>query len=568
MAGPRARDPANADFRTIFEAAPGLNLVLDPDLRIVAVSDAYLQATMTEREAILGRGIFDVFPDNPDDPAATGVSNLRASLERVLETSRADAMAVQKYDIRRPAEQGGDFEVRYWSPVNSPVLDNRGRLAYIVHRVEDVTEFVRLKERGSEQAAMTDELRERSEEMEAEILRRSRELQHANEELRAASAAKNEFLSRMSHELRTPLTAILGFGQLLELSDLDADQVRQVSMMVKAGQHLLGLVDDVLDLARIESGRVAISLEPVALREVVTEAHELMAPIAEVHGITVRDEVPPDTDLHILADKQRLKQVLMNLVSNGIKYNREGGEVRIAAGAGAPDRVRVDVVDTGRGIDEASLAKLFVPFERLDAAATGVEGTGLGLALSRTLVEAMGGRLTVTSVPGAGSTFTVELNRCDAPALTPSPHESSVLAVRDYGSRRRLLYIEDTLANVHLVEDIMRRRPSVELLTAMQGRLGIEVARKHVPDLILLDLHLPDMNGAAVLDQLRADELTREVPVVVLTADATKRQLDPLMAAGACDYLTKPIAVRRLLEILDGLIGDRAATARTDVFVR
>jgi PAS domain-containing protein len=221
------------DFKALFETVPGLYLVLDPDLYIVAVSDAYLAATMTKREEIVGRGIFDVFPDNPDDPAATGVSNLRASLERVRELKRPDTMAVQKYDIRRPESEGGGFEERYWSPLNSPVLDERGQLAYIVHRVEDITEFVRLKEHDTKQEALTAELRERTARMETEILQRSRELHETNRELRAANAAKNEFLSRMSHELRTPLAAISGFSELLTLSDLDDDKREQVQMIFR-----------------------------------------------------------------------------------------------------------------------------------------------------------------------------------------------------------------------------------------------------------------------------------------------------------------------------------------------
>jgi len=214
-----------ADFRALFEGAPGLYLVLDPDFRIVAVSDAYLAATMTKRDDILGRDLFDVFPDNPDDPEATGAGNLRASLDRVRSRRVADTMAVQKYDIRRPDDEGGGFEVRYWSPRNSPVLDEQKRLAYIIHRVEDVTEFVLLQERESEQAA--------------EILRRSRELQETNEQLRAANSAKNEFLSRMSHELRSPLGAIMGFGQLLTFADLDEQHKHKVSMILKASDHPL-----------------------------------------------------------------------------------------------------------------------------------------------------------------------------------------------------------------------------------------------------------------------------------------------------------------------------------------
>ncbi|HET7856702.1 MAG TPA: histidine kinase dimerization/phospho-acceptor domain-containing protein, partial [Gaiellaceae bacterium] len=212
-------DPREIDFRALFESIPGLYLVLDPGFRIVAVSDAYLAATMTKREEIVGHGIFDVFPDNPDDPDATGVRNLRASLERVRARCEPDTMAVQKYDIRRPVDEGGGFEERYWSPLNSPVLDERGELAHIVHRVVDITEFVRLKEHDTEQEALTAELRERTARMETEILQRSKELHETNKELRAANAAKNEFLSRMSHELRTPLAAISGFSELLTLSD-------------------------------------------------------------------------------------------------------------------------------------------------------------------------------------------------------------------------------------------------------------------------------------------------------------------------------------------------------------
>src|SRR5439155_272581 len=244
--GVTMRNRTKPDFRTLFETAPGLYLVLDPDLQIVAVSDAYLAATMTRREEIVGRDIFDVFPDNPDDPAASGSSNSRSSFERVRQHRVPDTMAVQRHDIRRPAEEGGGFEVRHWSPVNSPVLDERKQLRYIIHRVEDVTEFVRLRELESEQEAVTSELRERSETMEAEIVRRSHELQEANKELRAASDAKNDFLSRMSHELRTPLTAIMGYSELLRLADLDDEKHAWVSMMFKAGEHLLALVNEVL----------------------------------------------------------------------------------------------------------------------------------------------------------------------------------------------------------------------------------------------------------------------------------------------------------------------------------
>jgi signal transduction histidine kinase len=224
------QDPAcPLEFRCLFESAPGCYLVLDPELVIVAVSDAYLRATITRREDILGRGLFEVFPDNPDDPEATGVGNLRTSLDRVLQHRVPDTMAVQQYDIRRPDAEGGGFEVRHWSPLNTPVLGADGELVYIIHRVEDVTEFVRLQERGSEQ-------QQRNARMEAEILQRSKELQEANRKLRAANAAKSEFLSRMSHELRTPLNAILGFAQLLELDELTDEQRDSLDHIMSGGR--------------------------------------------------------------------------------------------------------------------------------------------------------------------------------------------------------------------------------------------------------------------------------------------------------------------------------------------
>ncbi len=557
------RGLAEPDFRALFEASPGLYLVLDPEFRIVAVTDAYLAATMTRREEILGRDIFDVFPDNPDDPAATGVANLRGSLERVRQHRAPDTMAVQKYDIRRPAEDGGGFELRYWSPVNYPVVDRRGQLAYVIHRVEDVTEFVWLKERRSEQEAVTAELRERAEKMEAEVYRRSIELQEANTDLRHANEAKNEFLSRMSHELRTPLTAIMGFSELLTLSDLGDEKQRWVAQVFKASQHLRSLIDEVLDLSRIELGQLSISPEAVPLAPLVDEALELMAPVARSHSVVIHPPEPVARSGYVLADEQRLKQVLINLISNAIKYNREGGQVRIAIDEVDTRRVRISVEDTGDGMAEESLAKLFVPFERLNAAASDVEGTGLGLALSRTLIEAMGGTIGVASARAVGTTFWVELGRSEptAVATTANAEERALLTERAYPSTKRLLYIEDTIANVRLIEEILRSRPSIRLIPAMTGQLGLELAHEHEPDLILLDLHLPDLNGEEVLVQFRADERTRKIPVVILSADATRRQLAPLLAAGAREYLTKPIRIRRLLELVDEFLGESPTAA-------
>jgi signal transduction histidine kinase len=528
---------AQVDFRALFEAAPGLYLVLDPDLRIVAVSDAYLSATMTRREEIMGRGIFDVFPDNPDDPEATGVSNLSASLDSVRRRRVADTMAVQKYDIQRPEAEGGGFEERYWSPKNTPVLDEAGELAYIIHRVQDVTEFVRLSEKGTEQ--------------EAEIFFRTQELQKLNRQLRAADQAKNEFLSRMSHELRTPLAAIMGFSELLGMADLDERKSEWAATILKAGQHLLQLVDEVLDISRIEAGEMSLSLEPVPTSPLLDEAIELIQPLADGRRVRVHPPRIAEGTRYIRADNQRLKQVVINLLSNAVKYNRDGGDVEVSVEPEGSDRVRIAVTDTGKGIDPGSIEKVFIPFERLDAGSE-VEGTGLGLALSQRLVEAMGGTLTVKSALGEGSTFTVELARGEPAAVAAADtDEHALIAERTYDGERSLLYIEDTVANVRLVEEILSSRPSVRLLPAGMGSLGLELAMEHRPDLVLLDLHLPDIDGDEVLARLRADSRTKDIPVVILSADATDRTPGPLLDAGAQAYLTKPIGVRELLEVVD-----------------
>ena len=268
------------DFRRLFESAPGLYLVLDPTFRIVAVSDAYLSATMTSREAILDQGLFDIFPDNPDDPTATGVGNLKASLDRVVKSGVADTMPIQKYDIRRPADEGGGFEVRFWSPRNSPVFDDAGELTYIIHRVEDVTDFVRLEELEEQQKVVNSE-------MQVELLQRARELADANERLRRADGAKSEFLSRMSHELRTPLNAVLGFGQLLQMDTLTESQMENVAQILRSGRHLLDLINEVLDITAIEAGRVTLSVEPVELDDVVREAVTLVGPKASESNVAL-----------------------------------------------------------------------------------------------------------------------------------------------------------------------------------------------------------------------------------------------------------------------------------------
>ena len=548
------------DFRSLFEAAPGAYLVLNPELVIVAVSDAYLQATMTSREGILGRGLFEVFPDNPDDPEATGVRNLRASLQRVCRNRVPDAMAVQQYDIRRPESAGGGFEVRYWSPYNSPVLGPDGRLAYIIHSVEDVTEFVRLKELGTEQQQRTTTLQEANARMEAEILRRSRELQDANRRLRAADQAKSEYLSRMSHELRTPLNAILGFAQLLEMDDLRAEQRDNLGHILAAARHLLALINEVLDIAAIEAGRLPLSVEPVRVADVVAETLNLIRPLADQRRIRLVGPAPPPK-AHVLGDLQRLKQILLNLLSNAVKYNQPGGSVHLACEEVPGRRLRIKVADTGPGIAPEALERLFVPFERLGSERRAVEGTGLGLSLSKGLAEAMGGALDLATTPEQGSTFWVELPLAGAPSQAGAAGAAAPARGRERAGRPlTVLYVEDNVSNLQLVQRVAERR-EIRLISAMRPQLGLELAAEHGPDLVLLDLHLPDMPGQEVLRRLRADARTAAIPVVVLSADARPSLIRQLLEEGVLAFLTKPLDVRQLLELLDAVADEQARAA-------
>jgi protein-histidine pros-kinase len=378
----------------------------------------------------------------------------------------------------------------------------------------------------------------------------------------AANEAKNHFLSRMSHELRTPLNAVLGFGQLLERQLKDTEHAEAVGHIVKGGRHLLDLINDVLDIARIESGEMSISSEPVPVRSVVEDTVQLMQPLAETADVTLT-LIPGAADDYVLADRQRLRQVLLNLLSNAIKYNRSGGKVWLGWHA-AGGKVALGVRDDGPGIDAALQDRLFTPFDRLGAELTGVDGTGIGLALTRSLADMMGGSITVDSTPGVGSTFTVTLQGAE-PHVPAQRSAADVVAAEDEAASRApatLLYIEDNAPNVRVVEHLLRLRPQWRLVHAGLGSLGIELAEAHKPDLVLLDLHLPDLSGHKVLQAIRARAATRHTPVVVLTADASTGLAHRLRDAGATGYLTKPLDIDGVLGFLDDVTRAKAESGR------
>jgi PAS domain S-box-containing protein len=396
------------------------------------------------------------------------------------------------------------------------------------------------------------EVRRLNAELEQRVTERTEQLAVAKREADRANLAKSEFLSRMSHELRTPLNSILGFAQLMELDPLNPEQRESVGLILAAGRHLLELINEVLDITRIEAGQLQLAPESVAVEAAVAEALDMIRPIADGRRVHLHVR-PPGTACHAVADPQRLKQVLLNLLANAVKYNREGGEVWVAwdISPAAGRRVRIEVRDAGPGIVEADLPRLFQPFNRLRADRTGVEGTGLGLALTKRLVEAMGGSVGVSSREGEGSTFWIELSQTGE--TWPGPHddrEPPQAPLETPERSRTVLYVEGDLANVALFRRIVARWPRITLHEAMQGTTAIDMVHRQAPDLVFLAMLLPDMSGEQALARLKADPQTRGTPVVMIGGDDTAAQVGRLLAMGAHAVLPTPFDVRKLMQVV------------------
>jgi CheY-like chemotaxis protein len=379
-------------------------------------------------------------------------------------------------------------------------------------------------------------------------------------EAERASAAKTEFLSRMSHELRTPLNAILGFGQLLELAPLPESEGGHARHIVRAGEHLLALINEVLDLATVESGRIDLELQPVALRALIDECVALVQPAARQAELTIDCRVHADC-LPVRADRGRLKQVLINLLSNAVKYNRPGGEVVIDCHCEQGGLCEVRVTDTGPGLDAEQLARLFQPFERLAARETAIEGTGIGLSVCKRLTEAMGGQIGAFSEPARGSRFWLRLPTVTAgPEPLPPDHAPSAADnFRSGHTARRftVLLVEDNLANLRLMQHIFVRRRDLDLISTTDPRQALALAQRHQPQLLLLDIQLPHLDGYQLLDLLRQAGIT--TPVVAVSANAMPADVARAVASGFDDYLSKPIDIQRLLATIDRLLPERPA---------
>jgi PAS domain S-box-containing protein len=505
-------------------------MTTDPSGVITDVNNQMEALTGCSREELLGTPFKNYFTD-PD--------RAEAGIKRVLVEKR-----VSNYELTARARDGRKTEVSYNA---TTFYDRIGSLQGVFAAARDVTEGKRLDRMLQE---------------------KNFELESARSAAEKANLAKSDFLSSMSHELRTPLNAVLGFAQVIESGSPPPTpkQKRSLDQILKAGWYLLELINEILDLARIESGKLALSREPVSLDQVMLECKAMIEPQAQLRGIAM--QFPHfDTPCFVLADSTRIKQVLINLLFNAIKYNKPGGTVVVDCISSPPNSVRVNVRDTGEGLPPEKLALLFQPFNRLGKEAGVEEGTGIGLVVTKRLVELMGGIVGVESKVGVGTVFWVELTPCAPPQFARAGDESNELFRQLPGTAaplHTLLYVEDNPANLQLVEELIQRRPDLRMLSAADGNLGIELARELMPEVILMDINLPGISGIDAMKILRADAATAHIPILAISANAIPSDVKKGLDAGFFRYLTKPIVVGEFMDALGVALEFSAARAGND----
>jgi len=508
---------SSAYARSLIEASLDPLVTISAQGKITDVNEASVEATGVQRQDLIGRDFSDYFTS----PEQARVGYRQAFSEGF----------VRDYPLAIRHASGRTTDVLYNAAV---YRDDAGAVRGVFAAARDVTERKRLDQ---------------------VLMNSTAELQKAKRAAELANLAKSDFLSSMSHELRSPLNAILGFAQLMDTGSPapTESQKESIGQILRAGWYLLELINEVLDLAQIESGRTSLSIEQVCLAEVISDCQSMIEPQAAKAGIAIAFAAI-DPAWHVRADRMRVKQIFINLLSNAIKYNRVGGAVEVSCAAAGPGRVRIGFQDSGMGLARGELAQLFQPFNRLGREGGAQEGTGIGLVVSKRLVELMGGRIGAKSVVGVGSLFWVELDTAAQPelpdgALAAAPGAQA--AVRAGPGCRTLLCVEDNPANLRLVEKILERRADIRMVSARDGARGIELARSVCPAAILMDINLPGLDGFAALRILSQDPLTAHIPVIALSANAMSHDVEKGMAAGFFRYLTKPIKVDEFMRTLD-----------------
>jgi PAS domain S-box-containing protein len=502
--------------RSLIESNIDALMTTDPRGIITDVNQQMEALTGCTRDELIGAPFKDYFTD-PD--------RAEAGIKRVLSGSK-----VTDYELTARARDGKETVVSY----NATTFHDRDRkLQGVFAAARDVTERKRFEHTLQENNV---------------------ELERARAAAEKANLAKSDFLSSMSHELRSPLNAILGFAQLINSDSPPPtpSQTDSIDQILHAGWYLLELINEILDLAQIESGKLALSREPTSLTDVMLECQAMIEPQALQRGISMTFP-QPGVPYFVDADRTRLKQILINLLSNAIKYNQANGTVVVDCAISAPERIRVSVRDTGAGLPPEMISQLFQPFNRLGQERNKEEGTGIGLVMSKRLVEMMGGLIGVESTVGLGSVFWFELNSTVEPQLEVDQAQPAAIAQRVQPDRplRTLLYVEDNPANLKLIEQLIARRPDIRLLSAIDGSRGIELALANQPEVILMDINLPGISGIEALKMLREDPATAHIPVIALSANAMPRDIEKGLQAGFFRYLTKPIKVNEFMDTLE-----------------